>query len=158
LLDAIRPLVDKRPAYGYRRIMALLNREGTNAGLSRLNHKRIYRVMRAANLLLQPCTGKRIDRVHDGVVQTLRSNMRWCSDGFEIHCWNGEIVRIATKRKAHFSTHASDRFEALFTLALDAGMRQGELFAPRWREKRLDARNRPRCLQSERSVRVCVSR
>ncbi len=95
LLDAIRPLVDKRPTYGYRRIMALLNRERTNAGLPRLNHKRIYRVMRAANLLLQPCTGKRIDRVHDGVVQTLRSNMRWCSDGFEIHCWNGEIVRIA---------------------------------------------------------------
>jgi transposase InsO family protein len=75
--------------------MALLNRERANAGLPRLNHKRIYRVMRAANLLLQPCTGRRIDRVHDGVVQTLRSNMRWCSDGFEIHCWNGEIVRIA---------------------------------------------------------------
>jgi putative transposase len=25
----------------------------------------------------------------------MRSNLRWCSDGFEFACWNGEIVRAA---------------------------------------------------------------
>lgn len=23
-----------------------------------------------------------------------RSNLRWCSDGFEFACWNGDIVRL----------------------------------------------------------------
>ena len=82
MLDAIRLLVEQRPTYGYRRIMALLNRERTNAGLPRSNPKRIYRVMRAADLLLQPCSGGRIDRAHGGVVETLRSD----TDGSEIHC------------------------------------------------------------------------
>jgi putative transposase len=46
----------------------------------------MYQLMRSANLLLQQCTAKRIDRTHDGVVRTLHSKTRWCSDGFEIHC------------------------------------------------------------------------
>lgn len=24
----------------------------------------------------------------------MRSNLRWCSDGLEFACWNGEIIRI----------------------------------------------------------------
>ena len=31
----------------------------------------------------------------------MRSNLRWCSDGFEITCWNGEIVRVAFIIDAH---------------------------------------------------------
>ena len=31
----------------------------------------------------------------------MRSNLRWCSDGFEITCWNGEIVRAAFIIDAH---------------------------------------------------------
>jgi len=95
LLPLVRELVDERPTYGYRRITALLNRQFRKAGKPRVNHKRIYRLMRSAKLLLQKCTGRRIDRTHDGVVQTLHSNTRWCSDGFEIHCWNQEVVRVA---------------------------------------------------------------
>ena len=94
-MPAIRELIRERPTYGYRRITALLNRRNRTAGMPLLNHKRIYRLMRLENLLLQKCTGRRIDRAHDGVIRTLRSNTRWCSDGFEIHCWNGEIVRVA---------------------------------------------------------------
>jgi putative transposase len=48
-----------------------------------------------AGLLLQRHTGLRKGRAHDGVVRTLRSNTRWCSDGPEIACWNGEVVRVA---------------------------------------------------------------
>ena len=95
LLPLVRELVDERPTYGYRRITAILNRRFRKAGQPLLNHKRLYRLMRKSNLLLQKCTGKRISRAHDGIVRTLRSNTRWCSDGFEIHCWNGEVVRVA---------------------------------------------------------------
>jgi putative transposase len=55
LLDPLRRLVDERPTYGYRRIGALLNKERLKAGLARLNHKRIYRLMLQNGLLLQ-CT------------------------------------------------------------------------------------------------------
>jgi len=95
LLPLVKELIDGRPTYGYRRITALLNRRLRTVGAPRVNHKRIFRLMRSAGLLLQKCTGKRIDRAHDGEVQTLRSNMRWCSDGLEIHCWNKDVVRVA---------------------------------------------------------------
>src|SRR5512142_1092998 len=39
--------------------------------------------------------GERRELSHEGKVVTLRSNLRWCSDGFEIACWNGQVVRIA---------------------------------------------------------------
>jgi hypothetical protein len=25
----------------------------------------------------------------------MRSNLRWCSDGLEFACWNGDIIRMA---------------------------------------------------------------
>ena len=31
----------------------------------------------------------------------LRSNFRWCSDGLELTCWNGEIVRVAFPLACH---------------------------------------------------------
>ena len=34
-------------------------------------------------------------RRHDGHVAVEQSNLRWCSDGFEIGCDNGEKVRVA---------------------------------------------------------------
>ena len=37
----------------------------------------------------------RRDALHDGRIITIRPNLRWTSDGFEIPCWNGEIVRVA---------------------------------------------------------------
>lgn len=92
---SIRELVRIRPTYGYRRITALLNRRNRLAGVPLLNNKRIYRLMRSENLLLQKCTGRRIGRTHDGIVRTLRSNTRWCSDGFKIYCWDDEVVRVA---------------------------------------------------------------
>ena len=95
LIPMIRAFVDERPTYGYRRITALLNRKLRSIGEARVNHKRVYRIMLHAGLLLQRHTGLRKGRVHDGVVRTLRSNTCWCSDGLEIACWNGEVVRVA---------------------------------------------------------------
>ena len=95
LLDPLRRLVDERPTYGYRRIGALLNKERLQTALPRLNHKRIYRLMAQNGLLLQRYTGKPPGRAHEGKIITLHPNLRWTSDGFEIPCSNGEVVRVA---------------------------------------------------------------
>jgi len=101
LLPLVRRLVDERPTYGYRRITALANRELASTGEPAVNHKRMFRVMRQNGMLLARHTGRRIGRLHDGKVVVMRSNLRWCSDGFEITCWNGDIVRIAFIIDAH---------------------------------------------------------
>ncbi len=101
LLPRIEQLVGERPSYGYRRVTAMLNRLPP-AGQTRINHKRVYRIMRRHKLLLERSTG-RPQRIHDGTIITLKSNMRWCSDAFEIQCWNGERVRAA------FSLDCCDR-------------------------------------------------
>jgi putative transposase len=90
LLARIRELVGERPSYGYRRVTALLNRELTE----RVNPKRIYRIMRRNKLLLERCTGDGRGRKHDGVIITLKPDLRWCSDSFEIRCWSGESVFV----------------------------------------------------------------
>ena len=52
-------------------------------------------------MLLARHTGRRKGRLHDGKVVVMRSNLRWCSDGFEITCWNGDLVRIVFIIDAH---------------------------------------------------------
>ncbi len=101
ILPLIRRLVDERPTYGYRRITALLRRNLARDNQALPNHKRVYRLMRQHGLLLQKSTGRREGRVHDGKVIVMRSDLRWCSDGFEFTCWNGEIVRVAFIIDAH---------------------------------------------------------
>lgn len=103
LLPMIRSLVDERPTYGYRRIHTLLNRELRQEGKPVVNHKRVYRIMKQNGLLLTRYKGKCSTRTHDGKIITLKSNMRWCSDVFEIPCWNRDIVRVA------FSLDCCDR-------------------------------------------------
>lgn len=51
--------------------------------------------MKLHNLLLVRHTGAVDHRLHDGRVAVERSNIRWCSDGFEIGCDNKEKVRVA---------------------------------------------------------------
>jgi putative transposase len=53
-LSHIRKVTDARPSYGYRRVTAQINREISE----RVNHKRIYRIMRIHHLLLPAtCVG-----------------------------------------------------------------------------------------------------
>jgi transposase InsO family protein len=66
-----------------------------------VNHKRVYRIMQDNNLLLARSHTERPARTHDGKIIVMRSNLRWCSDGFEFTCWNGEIVRGAFIIDAH---------------------------------------------------------
>ncbi len=92
-LALIRDITDQRATYGYRRVTAFLNRILRAQGQPAVNHKRIYRIMKLHGLLLQKHTGRPI-RLHEGTIITLTSNMRWCSDIFEIPCWNGERLRV----------------------------------------------------------------
>lgn len=120
LLAEIRAITDARPTYGYRRVTALLNRARRSAGAPSLNHKRIFRLMRSASLLLQPHTARRPIRAHEGSVIAPASNRRWASDGFEISCWNGEVVRVA------FAIDCCDR-EVMAWVATASGGIDGEM-------------------------------
>lgn len=91
----ITALATARPTYGYRRITAILNRQLRAQELAPVNHKRVYRIMQANSLLLARRYTERPGHAHDGKVIVMRSNLRWCSDGFEFNCWNGDIVRGA---------------------------------------------------------------
>lgn len=115
LVARIQALIADLPTYGYRRIHALLRRQARNGGPSAPNAKRVYRVMKVHGLLLQRHSGKADERRHDGRVAVDTRNTRWCSDGFEIGCDNGEKVRVA------FSLDCCDR-EAMGFVATTAGI------------------------------------
>jgi len=55
------------------------------------------------------------ERRHDGRIAVAEQNRRWCSDGFEIGCDNGEKVRVA------FALNCCDR-EAMSFLATTGGI------------------------------------
>src|SRR5205085_2274139 len=78
------------------------------------NHKRVYRVMKVHDLLLDRHAGG-TERRHDGRIAVDERNRRWCSDGFEIGCDNGERVRVA------FALDCCDR-EAMSFLATTSGV------------------------------------
>lgn len=120
LLAEIRAITDERPTYGYRRVAALLNRARRGSGAPLVNRKRVLRLMRQASLLLQPYTGRRPIRTHEGTVVAPASNRRWASDGFEVPCWNGEVVRIA------FATDTHDREVMAWVATAGAGI-SGEM-------------------------------
>lgn len=94
LLDEIRMHVAGLPSYGYRRIWALLRRSREMVGAPCVNHKRVYRVMREHQLLLRRPGVRRDKRRHEGRVAVDHSDTRWCSDGFEFRCDDGQPLRV----------------------------------------------------------------
>ena len=93
LLDEIRAQIAELPTYGYRRACALVNRHRAATGALRVNAKRVYRVMAGHALLLPKAPRRRqSSRPHEGKVAVAHSDMRWCSDGFEIRCDSGQTV------------------------------------------------------------------
>ena len=114
LLPLIRQICGERATNGYRRVTAHLNRALKEHNW-RVNPKRIYRIMQANNLLLAKSGHKKPERCHTGSVVTLKSDTRWCSDGFEIRCWNREVVRVV------FSLDSCDR-EAISWSATTGGI------------------------------------
>ncbi|MDQ0570040.1 putative transposase [Variovorax paradoxus] len=93
LLDEIKAQITELPTYGYRRACALVNRHRATIGAPRVNAKRVYRVMSGHALLLPKAPRRRqSSRPHEGKVAVAHSDMRWCSDGFEIKCDSGQTV------------------------------------------------------------------
>ena len=108
----IRTVIRTRASYGARRVRALVNREFETA----YNLKRIQRVMELNGWKLPRSTRRRTGRAHTGRIQRDVSNERWCSDGLEIACWNGELVQLG------FALDCHDR-EALATVAVPRDLR-----------------------------------
>jgi len=120
LVAEIKALIAGQPTYGYRRIHALLRRQRREHGGSAVNVKRVYRVMKAHGLLLERHTGGGEERRHDGRITVDCPDTRWCSDGFEIGCDNGEKVRIA------FTLDCCDR-EAISWVATTGGINSSDI-------------------------------
>ena len=88
-----------------------------------MNHKRVYRIMKAHNSCWLADTSQiprryteRPEQTHEGKVVTMRSNIRWCSDGFEFTCWNSDVVRGA------FVIDAHDRENIAWRAVVNAGI------------------------------------
>jgi transposase InsO family protein len=95
LVDEIRRAVEHLPSYGYRRVWGVLRRQREFDCRAPVNAKRVYRVMSVHGLLVQRrAMFVRAQRRHDGTVAVASSNKRWCSDGFEFRCDNGEPLRV----------------------------------------------------------------
>ncbi|MDN4372090.1 IS3-like element ISEc36 family transposase [Citrobacter portucalensis] len=114
-LARIHTVIGDLPTYGYRRVWALLRRQSETDDMAVINAKRVYRIMRQNALLLErkpeiPPS----KRAHTGKVAVGESNQRWCSDGFEFSCDNGEKLRVT------FALDCCDR-EALYWAASNGG-------------------------------------
>ena len=95
LVKEIQSEVSELPSYGYRRVWGLLRRRREKQSQAPINVKRVYRVMRDHELLLerrikQPGVARR----HEGRIAVETSNTRWCSDGFEFRCEDGAKLSV----------------------------------------------------------------
>ena len=95
VLSRILNIIGDMPAYGYRRIWAILRRQSRNEGLPFVNANRIM----SENSLLP----SRQQREHKGRISVKEINLRWCSDGFEFGCDDSEKLRVT------FSLDCCDR-------------------------------------------------
>ncbi|MXD77118.1 IS3 family transposase [Escherichia coli] len=115
VLLRIHHVIGELPTYGYRRVWALLRRQAELDGMPAINAKRVYRIMRQNALLLERKTAvPPSKRAHTGKVAVKESNQRWCSDGFEFRCDNGEKLRVT------FALDCCDR-EALHWVVTTGG-------------------------------------
>ena len=114
LKDAIACVVKDRATYGYSRVWARLKVDGRQ-----INHKRVYSVTRDEGWLLFRQGQKHLDtRKYDGTVAVKERDTRWCSDGLELSCDNGERVRVA------FALDCCDR-EIMSWVAITKGIDAG---------------------------------
>lgn len=94
ILTQIKVVIISRPTYGYKRVTAMVNKARYLLKQSPVNKKRIFRVMKMNGLILPKSERHRV-HISTGKVMTIHSNTRWCSDCFEIKCFNGEKVYVA---------------------------------------------------------------
>jgi putative transposase len=93
VLSEIKEILKTRSTYGYKRITSMINKNRVKSDLTPYNKKRILRIMQIHGLVYPKVSSQR-QHSGTGKVMTLRSNVRWCSDCFEIKCYNGEKVFV----------------------------------------------------------------
>ncbi|EPJ9823291.1 TPA: IS3 family transposase, partial [Klebsiella pneumoniae] len=93
ILSAILDIISDMPSYGYRRVWGILRKRRCAEELPPVNAKRLYRIMHEHQMLLHDKSA-RPKREHKGKIAVVESDMRWCSDGFEFNCDNGEKLRV----------------------------------------------------------------
>ncbi len=75
VLSRILDIIGDMPAYGYRRVWAILRRQSRNEGLPFVNAKRVYRIMSENSLLLLHDKPSRPQREHKGrIIEVARRN------------------------------------------------------------------------------------
>jgi putative transposase len=117
LVAGIEEIIKTLPTYGYRRVHAVLRRQArARVGNARAQPQAGLPGHEASWPSSQPYAGGHEERRHDGRVAVDRSNLRWCSEGFEIGCDNGEKVRVA------FALDCCDR-EAIAHVATTEGIK-----------------------------------
>jgi putative transposase len=89
VLSEINEILKIRSTYGYKRITAMINKTRSKNDLKPY----ILRVMQMNGLVYPKAISQR-QHTATGKVMTLHSNIRWCSDCFEIKCFNGEKVFV----------------------------------------------------------------
>jgi len=92
LRQRLKELVAKRMRFGYRRLTAMLVREGTAA-----NHKRVYRLYREEGLAMRIRQRRRIR--WSGVAASPRANrrnQRWSMDFVSDCVSTGKVIRMLT--------------------------------------------------------------
>ena len=94
IFKEIKAVISIRATYGYRRVTTMVNRSLLQQGKNKINRKRVQRIMQINGLSL-PQIMPAQKREHTGVIMTMFPNLRWCSDGMEIRCYNGDKVFVA---------------------------------------------------------------
>lgn len=110
LVADLKTLIGDLPSYGYRRAWGLLRRQREAHAQRPVNAKRVYRVMKQHGLLLS----RRLKQ------PVATSNTRWCSDGFEVNCDDGDKLRVT------FALDCSDS-EVMSWVAGTAGYRSDDV-------------------------------
>lgn len=100
VLEEIKKIIKVRPTYGYKRVTAMINKKRKKNSEKKLNKKRVYRIMDMNGLLFKKAPRGR-NHQSTGKVTTLHSNTRWCSDAFEIHCFNAEKLYVTFALDCH---------------------------------------------------------
>ncbi len=110
LSERLRQLAQEHPRFGYRRMQAMLKRQGRGQGQSQgqsqgqgqsqsHNHKRVQRLWRKAGLSLPRRRPRKRRRCGAGsffVKPATRPNQRWCYDFVFDVCANGSQLKMLT--------------------------------------------------------------
>jgi putative transposase len=91
LRQRMRGLALQRPRFGYRRLGALLVREGW-----KMNHKRVSRLYRLEGLVVRRRRRKRLARGTMAVTRAQRRNERWSMDFVSDCMAGGKTIRALT--------------------------------------------------------------